>query len=397
MKFVTPPGWPPPKQGWIPPAAWSPPAGWPKAPAGWQFYSGEYGEPVAAPPGAWDPSGWVTPSLPPPPPPYATPQQIEPAAAGGSWTARDVRLVLLFGLVGGLVSCLVIAGWIRLLNSSLYALMADGPMWLPAVLYAGVSAILTTTHGLFVGLRVGKPGAIVATLAASLLTFVPADILLQLVLSPEYGTPVLESIGITIRYTGGGMLAVGLAGELLRLAVAKLPESILARALVGLAVPVGWTIHFLVLPVIGLPESWASQFEPSDWLLWLVAMVVLSLPLSGLLPALLSGRPTPEPAAPSSFPIAPGFAGQQEHPKATQVLILGVIGLVAFTPLAIAAWVVGAKAKAEMERDPGRYAPSSSLQTGYVLGIIGTVLCALTVLALLVVVVVALATSGSAR
>ena len=69
------------------------------------------------------------------------------------------------------------------------------------------------------------------------------------------------------------MLAVGLAGELLRLAVAKLPESILARALVGLAVPVGWTIHFLVLPVIGLPESWASQFEPSDWLLWLVAMV----------------------------------------------------------------------------------------------------------------------------
>lgn len=300
VKFVTPPGWPPPSPGWIPPATWSPPAGWPQAPAGWQFYFGAHGGPVATPPGAWDPSGWVTPSLPPPPPPNYAPTAPHVAAsaapaAGGSWTARDVRMVLLFGLIGGVVSCLVITGWIWLLNTSLYALMADGPMWLPAVLYAGVSAILTTTHGLFVGLRLRKPGVILATLAVSLLVFVPVDTLLQWVLSPEYGTPALEAIGIAIRYTGGGMLAVGLVGELLRLAVARLPESILARALLGLAVPIGWTIHFLMLPVIGLPDSWASQFGPADWLLWLVAMVVLSLPLSGLLPAALSGRPTSQP------------------------------------------------------------------------------------------------------
>ncbi|MFI1988487.1 hypothetical protein [Actinoplanes sp. NPDC020271] len=38
IKFVVPPGWPTPPDGWYPPEGWHPDAAWPLAPAGWQWW-----------------------------------------------------------------------------------------------------------------------------------------------------------------------------------------------------------------------------------------------------------------------------------------------------------------------------------------------------------------------
>jgi hypothetical protein len=61
-----------------------------------------------------------------------------------------------------------------------------------------------------------------------------------------------------------------------------------------------------------------------------------------------------------------------EHPRGTTILALGIIGLIVFQPLAIVAWVMGGRAKKEIES--GAYAPTSNVNAGRVLGIIGTIL-----------------------
>ncbi len=68
-----------------------------------------------------------------------------------------------------------------------------------------------------------------------------------------------------------------------------------------------------------------------------------------------------------------------EHPEATTVLILGVLGLfVAVTgPFA---WVIGSRARAEVAA--GRFAPTGALTAGWVLGLITTVYLAVIVLLL---------------
>jgi collagen type III alpha len=38
VRFVVPPGWPPPPADWIPPAGWQPDPSWPVAPDGWQWW-----------------------------------------------------------------------------------------------------------------------------------------------------------------------------------------------------------------------------------------------------------------------------------------------------------------------------------------------------------------------
>lgn len=38
VKFVVPPGWPQPPEGWVPPTGWQPDPGWPVAPSDWQWW-----------------------------------------------------------------------------------------------------------------------------------------------------------------------------------------------------------------------------------------------------------------------------------------------------------------------------------------------------------------------
>jgi uncharacterized membrane protein len=56
------------------------------------------------------------------------------------------------------------------------------------------------------------------------------------------------------------------------------------------------------------------------------------------------------------------------------ILILGILSLVCFQPLGIAAWIMGNSAIKEIDAAPGRYANRQIVQIGRILGIIATVL-----------------------
>ncbi len=90
-----------------------------------------------------------------------------------------------------------------------------------------------------------------------------------------------------------------------------------------------------------------------------------------------AGTPQPlgswgEPPLPLGHPSAP-----PEHPQATTVLVLGVLGLLVVVTGPFA-WMIGNRARAEVAT--GRYAPSGTLTAGWVLGIITSVYLAIIVL-----------------
>jgi hypothetical protein len=83
-------------------------------------------------------------------------------------------------------------------------------------------------------------------------------------------------------------------------------------------------------------------------------------------------------------------------------MVLGIIGLVGIVfcagltlILSPAAWVVGRKAVREIDRTPGRYAGRDKAQAGKIMGIIGSVLLALGVLAIIAFVALAVIVSPS--
>lgn len=127
--------------------------------------------------------------------------------------------------------------------------------------------------------------------------------------------------------------------------------------------------------------------------------------------------PTPPPPMSSPDPAAgwgPGWtpvygaplAGGQEHKGAQKAMILGIVsmvclGLAFFCCLTIPgvfaapfAWVIGAKAKREIDASPGVYGNRGAAQAGVVMGIIGSTIGVLVVLAI-VAFIVLLGASGS--
>lgn len=92
---------------------------------------------------------------------------------------------------------------------------------------------------------------------------------------------------------------------------------------------------------------------------------------------------------------APHTGGGEQHPSATTALVLGIVSLAGILfcggitlLLAPFAWWMGGKAVKEIDADPGRYTGRDQAQGGRVMGIIGTVLLALGLLALVLAVVV---------
>ena len=69
-----------------------------------------------------------------------------------------------------------------------------------------------------------------------------------------------------------------------------------------------------------------------------------------------------------------------DHPNTIPALVLGIIGLVLFQPLAPLAWHLGAKGQREARLDPNRWRASGTLAAGKILGIIGTVFLGLGIL-----------------
>lgn len=84
----------------------------------------------------------------------------------------------------------------------------------------------------------------------------------------------------------------------------------------------------------------------------------------------------------------PGYAAPvqyaPDHPKATTSLILGILGVVLCQILGPFAWAMGKKTLNEIDASQGRLGGRGSAQAGYVLGIVGTVLLALSVLLIVV-------------
>lgn len=90
----------------------------------------------------------------------------------------------------------------------------------------------------------------------------------------------------------------------------------------------------------------------------------------------------------------PGHGGEQ-HPSATTALVLGIVGLVGIVLcggltllLSPVAWWMGGRAVKEIDAAPGRYRGRDQAQGGRIMGIIGTVLLALGLLAIVLALVV---------
>jgi uncharacterized membrane protein YjgN (DUF898 family) len=102
------------------------------------------------------------------------------------------------------------------------------------------------------------------------------------------------------------------------------------------------------------------------------------------------GSYPPNPYGGVPFPLAP------DHPQATLVLVLGIVGIVVCGVVAPFAWVMGSRVVKEIDASNGQLGGRSQAQAGRICGIIGTCLIGLGLLAAVAIVVIALvATAGS--
>lgn len=100
--------------------------------------------------------------------------------------------------------------------------------------------------------------------------------------------------------------------------------------------------------------------------------------------------PPPPPPYPYQGPGGPGGPVPDQR-QATTALVLGILGIVICGILAPFALVIGRNSLKEIDASGGRLGGRGKAQAGFICGIIGTVLLALGVLA----VIVLLASSGS--
>jgi uncharacterized membrane protein YjgN (DUF898 family) len=80
-----------------------------------------------------------------------------------------------------------------------------------------------------------------------------------------------------------------------------------------------------------------------------------------------------------------------DHPKATTALVLGILGLVVCGLVAPFAWRIGKRTLDEIDGSHGQLGGRGTAQAGYVLGIIGTALLLLGLLAGLLLMALAIA------
>lgn len=86
--------------------------------------------------------------------------------------------------------------------------------------------------------------------------------------------------------------------------------------------------------------------------------------------------------------------GQIEHPKGTTILILGIIGIVVCQICAPFAWVMGNRAKKEIDANPGVYSNAGNVNIGRILGMVGTILILVSAVVTVIAIII-LAASGS--
>jgi hypothetical protein len=69
-----------------------------------------------------------------------------------------------------------------------------------------------------------------------------------------------------------------------------------------------------------------------------------------------------------------GYVAPQDHPKGTQILVLGILSLVCCGLLGPVAWIQGNNVLREIDAAPWAYANRGNVQAGRIIGIISTVL-----------------------
>ena len=89
------------------------------------------------------------------------------------------------------------------------------------------------------------------------------------------------------------------------------------------------------------------------------------------------------PAAPAYGTVAP------DHPRSTVALILGILGIVACSIVAPFALVIGRGAVKEIDASGGQLGGRGMAQAGFILGVIGTVILALSLIGGVVLIIVA--------
>lgn len=94
----------------------------------------------------------------------------------------------------------------------------------------------------------------------------------------------------------------------------------------------------------------------------------------------------PPPGLPGGYP--PYQPPPQDHPQATTVLVLGILGLVVCGVLAPFAWVMGNRVLREIDAAHGQVGGRGNANAGRVLGMVGTALLAVSALSLLFVLAV---------
>lgn len=97
---------------------------------------------------------------------------------------------------------------------------------------------------------------------------------------------------------------------------------------------------------------------------------------------------------PPGYPVA-----RPDHPRATTSMVLGILGLVVCSICAPFAWSIGGKVVKEIDASGGAYGGRGQAQAGYIMGIIGTILLGLGVVAgviwLILVIIAAVASTTS--
>lgn len=90
---------------------------------------------------------------------------------------------------------------------------------------------------------------------------------------------------------------------------------------------------------------------------------------------------TPPPPPP---PPVGGAPGPVEHPKGTLILVLGILSLICFQPLGIAAWLMGNTALKEIDAQPGVYSNRQTVNIGRILGIVAVALMVISLVIFLI-------------
>ncbi|MGV9414251.1 DUF4190 domain-containing protein [Nocardia sp. NPDC003693] len=97
-------------------------------------------------------------------------------------------------------------------------------------------------------------------------------------------------------------------------------------------------------------------------------------------------------------PPQPGYYGAPppDHPQATTVLILGILSLVLCQFLGPVAWVMGKRARDEIDASHGTLGGRGMVNAGYICGIVATCLLALGLLVVVIAIVVGAFSSTTA-